>query len=707
MTTKLSTVALAAMLTLWLQTGVPAAEEPSDLADLFSITGEDSILEEEHCGIVNGMLTTGIQFKDLVGIAGLWAPPFVSSDFHLTATVLGQRVPTQRYVWRPFQVERTGAVLGIGVKSLTTLVPRRRAGLLTLTLENTTAAPRNVPVAITVGGTLDRVAFWEFARPVSKTAAKPAADSAGLVLGQGDLAIVLRGAKGGFHWEAPAACGRVSVDLAPGARATLHVALAVGAKPEALAACEAIAADPEKAAAAAQAAHARQVTELFEKLPRLRSRSPALVRFYNRSLVHLLMNRWDVPEFLLHPYYSTGSVKGGCVCSYLWDFGEAWEVLPLYDPAAVREHVKQFLKIDMTTHFAFDPVRGAAFGPWYPVNQEKIVGLIYYYVQNTGDNAFLREVVDGRTILDHAMAHATFGDDLSKPVALIDYGPSNSHLELRRGYPYNHTMPDLNGRRYASYLLGASLADLAGKPAPQLRGRAEALKTLLKQTLWDPQTRWFDFLDGKGRKDTRYTVQIFKLLGSSVLDAEEESGLLGHFNQREFYSQFGLHSMSKTDVAYDQIDIDNGGGGSYVGFPPQIAERLYKAGHPVVAEEILKRILWWGQRMPYWGDSLVANSVDYRKDTPLQCSIAGVSVAQCIIFGMFGVSPELGGDILINPHPPALAPEIELTGLRVRGKVLDIAVQGAEYQVRIAGEQIRVPVGKAVRLRGSRLVRAD
>ena len=30
------------------------------------------------------------------------------------------------------------------------------------------------------------------------------------------------------------------------------------------------------------------------------------------------MNKWEVPEFKLNPYYSTGSVKGGCVCNYLW-----------------------------------------------------------------------------------------------------------------------------------------------------------------------------------------------------------------------------------------------------------------------------------------------------------------------------------------------------------------------------------------------------
>ena len=169
-------------------------------------------------------------------------------------------------------------------------------------------------------------------------------------------------------------------------------------------------------------------------------------------------------------------------------------------------------------------------------------------------------------------------------MALIDYGPSNSHLELRRGYPYNHIMPDLNGRRYANYLMAARLADVAGKPAPMLRERAADLKTLFKQQLWNKDQQWFEFITPKGR-DLRWSNQMFKLFGSGVLDAEADKGLLSHLNEREFLSRYGLHSLSKLDVAYDPVDIDNGGPGSCTSFPPQIAERLYKAGHAAAAED--------------------------------------------------------------------------------------------------------------------------
>jgi hypothetical protein len=269
-------------------------------------------------------------------------------------------------------------------------------------------------------------------------------------------------------------------------------------------------------------------------------------------------------------------------------------------------------------------------------------------------------------------------------------------------------MPDLNGRRYNNYVFAAELADLAGKPEPMLLRRATELRTVLKNRLWNKHTRWFDFENGEGKKDTRWTFQMFKLLGSNVLDDEQNAGLLEHLlSEKEFLSEFGLHSLAKGDPAYDPADIDCGGPGNCTCFPPQIAERLYKAGHTTAAENILKRILWWGERMPYWGDSIVADRIDYRHDTPLQCTIDGVTVAQCIIFGMFGVRAEFNGDIRVDPHPPTFAPNMEIRGLRIRGHVLDIVVNGETYEVSEGNRKIHTAVGQLTLVHGHQLLHYD
>lgn len=682
------------------------AAEPT--CDPFEFEGTDNIVQEQHFGIVNGKLAAGVRYRNVLGIAGLWAPPYVSSDFTLDGTILGERVPTERYTWHPFHVERTGTVQGLGVTSVTMLVPGHRAGLLEITLTNPDAAARTVPIEIAVNGSLDDAGpadanggkGWSFATPASRTATVRSVQEGLLRMEQGSLAITLQ-ARPGLSWSAapPFSRGTLSVTVPAQGSARAHVVFSVGPADEATRSGAALAAHPEQALRDSRAAYARRVDELFSRLPRLKSDSRDLEHFYYRALVPLLMNRWDVPEFVLHPYYSTGSVNGGCVGNYLWDFGGNWEIFPLLDPEATRTHLRQFLAIDTTRHFAFDPTTGKAFGPWYPVNQEKIVGLIYYYVKVTGDRAFLGETFDGKTILEHAVSNALYGDDFSRPVSLIDYGPSNSHLELRRGFPYNHVMPDLNGRRYETYLRAAELSELAGRPLPQLRTRAGELKTVLKDRLWNPRARWFDFQNAQGEKQPRYTVQMFKLFGSRILDAEEEAGLLGHLlSEREFLTPYGLESMAKTDIAYDPVDYDNGGGGCFTAFPAAIAERLYKSGHADVAENILRRILWWGDRTPYWGDSFSALAMDYRHDTPLQCTIDSAVAAQCLIFGLFGVEPQFNGDVTLTPHPVKFTSKVSLTGLHIRGHVLDIHIDGSESIVVEGNTRTRAPVGQPIRL---------
>lgn len=674
----------------------PAASAPeaADLVRVFDLDGRGILQDEDHLGIINGKLTAGISYRDVTGLAGLWAPPYVSSNFQLEVRVGGRKAPTMNWLWRPFQVERAGGVDAVSISTVTTLIYGQRAAVMRLTLANSGRTP--VPVDLFALGWLDVVQDWGFARPGSRTETIPQVDGGRFILRQGELAIVLAVDSPEWAWGGAGNLGQAVASLPPGQTRSAHVILAIGPTDEAAASVREIQRDPSAAVAAARKEYARQVSELFERLPSLASDNPQLVRWYNRSLVHFLMNRWDVPEFVLHPYYSTGSIKGGCVANYLWNFGETWEILPLFDAPAARSHIKHFLQCDLFKHFLFNPITGQADGPWYMVNQEKIIGLIYYYVLLTGDHAFLDDTVDGQSVRDHLVRQAMFGDDPAKPVALIDYGPSNSHLELRRRYAYNHVMPDLNARRYANYLRAATLCELAGKPAPLLRERAASLKSLLKERLWDPQARWFKFEDGQGKSELRYTVQMFKAVGSGVLDPQVEQGLLGHLNPDEFLSAYGLHSLSKRDPAYDQLDIDNGGGGICTSFAPQIIERLYQAGQPKLAADILSRLLWWGDTMPYWGDSIVANSQDYRRDTPLQCAFDGVAGAQCIIFGVFGVSVRPDGDVTIKPHQLPFASQLALNGLKIRRRTLDIRVDRDNFEVRCGERAIKASIGDAV-----------
>lgn len=683
--------------------------------DPFIMDQSRNIMRPENFGIANGRITTGIECNDPFTVRGIWAPPYVSSDFTFRATVSGKSTGRPDYTWRPFFIERSAITDdGLSVKTNTLLMPGRRAFMVSLTLENQGKHKLPVELKFSVDGTLDRMmddSKWGFSAPQSSTPTAVREISRNSVaLEQGDVSICIAASKD-IVWAREGNGFILNRIIGPGKKTREFIVFSIGPATDAREECDRLSRSPVPSIHEAVKDYDSRVAGIFQKLPVLESDNPSLVDFYNRSLVTLLMNRWDVPEFKLKPFYSTGSVRGGCVGDYLWNVGECPEILSMYDPAATRVHIRQFLETGVKSGFGFCPILGTMLHPdyFYPINQEKILQLTYHYVKNTGDIAFLSEPIGNGTIMDSIISEAMFMDDLSKPVALIDYNTCDpqhkgglSHLELRTPVGklnYTNVMPDLNGRRYLNYILAARLAELAGKPRPDLPERARALKEELKKQLWDPGRKWFAYQMPDARppiREFRYTVQMYYMLGSGVLDEEEASGLLSHLNGDEFLSEFGLHSLAKHDPAYFQPDVDNGGPGSCTCFPLNIAKTLYQMDKQQAADDIMKRILWWGERMPYWGDSFYADTMRYREETPLQSTIDAITGAQCIIFGMFGISPDFDGSIDIKPYLPSFAKSLSLKGVHLRNLTFDVRVRDGFFSVTCNGKRLEAKSGQRI-----------
>jgi hypothetical protein len=670
--------------------------------DIFMANGDSLITRPKHLGIVDEMGAVGINHEFVGDINGFWAAPYASSDYFIEPRIFGEKVKTEHYTWLPFQTKRVGEIRGVRVQSTTTLIYGMRAGVLSITLRNLSKEKKEIPVEFMANDpgvyqtSLDRVAVWGFGTATSKTLVTDVVDDKGVTRIQGDYAIALGCSLKNTIWEEPTRRFRSMVYLQPGEQKEFSLVFSMGEKKEALDARNAILANPSLYVSKATDKYIAEVKNLFDKLPRFYSDNKNLEQMYNRSIMVLLLNKFEIPELCLHPYYATGSIKGGCFKNYLWSYGAVRKMMPLLDPKGDKEHILQFIRSGGLYHgHSFDPITGEGNGSWYPVNQNLIIDLTYNYIKNTGDSGFLNEKVNGETILAHMIKNAVYLEDTTKPVTLNDYGPSGDHLELRRENTYNHIMPDLNGLRYKNYERVSKLCEIAGKPQPFFMERAKGLKEIMREQLWDPSIKWFRYEDDKGNKYPRYTIQIFYLLNSGVINSEIKQGLLSHLNDSEFLTNYGFLSMSKKDDQYDQSDIDNGGGGGCTLFPPQITELLYDDGSSDVADGIMRRILWWGTRLPYFGDSEVATEIDYRQDTPLQCDIGSIAVSESILFGMFGINVDFDGSISINPVKTSLAKRLQIKGLKIRGKTLDVSVEGGKYEVRTGNRTFTNSLGTA------------
>ena len=676
---------------VWGAAAKPWAER---LNELFAIDSSKCIIAPEDCGLANGTVTFSGRIDDLGEVRGFYAPPYYSSDFTYLLRVRGGSLKPCRYEWRPECLYRVATNDRFKVETRLYPVAGERAAIMEIVSTCVYREADWLRLESLVAGGVAETRKWGFSKPPPSYPESLAYDDCVAVLsgGGGELAVAL-----------PGGVPVVNQLVKTGERHRCFVVFAIGKKGEAVALAKKLHAVPAATIERAKTAWKARVERLAARFPALETDNPQLERLYARSLLHFLLNEWNLADGAFRPFYATGGMMGGCLGCYLWNYGEVYRMWPMLDPAAAKVHLKKFLSLPLTACYAYDVMTDSPFGPYYPVNQEKVLLLARDYLLQTGDRAFLNEAVDTATVFDKLMEAALAHDDPAKPVALVDYGDGNHHLELRQKLRYDGVIPDMNLRRAIAFRLMDDICRLGGRKAPvDLVARAAALKKLCREKLWDAQLGWFHNVERSGRVDTRWTMQMFKALGFGdwALDADVAHALVRHLmDESEFLGPYGVHSLSKKDPAYDETDVDNGGPGACVSFAPALVDRLYRDGRVQEAENIFRRLWWLADSLPYWGDSHYADRRDYRRDTPLMNDIQGGALAQTVIFGLFGVEPRLDGSVQVTPHLPAGVGHMALKGVRMGGRVFDVVVTAARgVEVTCDGREHWVANGRTVTL---------
>ena len=653
----------------------------------FALKGDDSIISPEDSGLVNGKIALNGWLHDVAEIRGCYAPPLFSEDFRLKVRFNGKAVSSRKNLWEPDQLTRYGSVGGWKIVSRLIPVADCRAAIMEIEIANRSEKPGTPMIQYEISGGLGELFHWGFGKPVGAKIPSMAFQNNCFIMSHEDGKIMV-GSSLKLSPALPVRSGVMNTEvpeIKPGKTFVFYTVLVMGKDPEAAKLLSGLTKNPDKFCKNSRQAWTTRVEKLFSVMPVFSSDNKRWEKIYYRSMLHLLQNEWNVPEFLLHPYYGTGSINGGCICCYLWNYGEPYRMWSLLNPDSAKAHLKHYLSLDLSDCYSFFPEDGAKCGPYYPVNQEKVIFLAHAYVMQTGDIAFLKEKIKGKSVIRLLAEQAMMHDDFSKEAVLVDYGTGNNHLELRTKLRYDGIAPDLNLRRCVNYHLADKLCKLAKyKPETDFVKRAEALKKLIRSKLYSPKDGWYSAIGPDGKKYLRWTMQIFKAIGwgSWAMEKEEESALIRHLmTPEEFLGDYGIHSLSKLDPAYDERDIDNGGPGACISFAPAVADRLYQGGYPELGDQIMQRLLWLGETLPYWGDSQRADIMDYRRDTPLQSDIQGAALAQTIIFGIFGIRVRDDFSVEVKPHLPSDTGFMELKNIRLAGKTFGISCTPEGYKI--------------------------
>ena len=666
----------------------------------FTYNSSRSILEEKDIGICADIASMMTPPTSVFAMKTFQGCPYTNTGFCFDIKLDGESVRCDTWDWLPSSIIRYGKTDSFEVTTLTSIIPGQRTAVQKITIKNTASSSLKVPFAITFRGKTRKEEKWAFSIPKPSPCTRDdfscndgillSSDngaSFALTCSLPDMHLFLRA----YMWES-------EIEVKSGETLTVYVSAHTGEVNETLANAKKAKSSYKELIDSSFTYLSRETKRIYDNLPQLSSDNAELDNLYYRSLVTYIMCRWENPDLCTIPYYSTGGINGGCMCSYLWDYCGGLMMHPIYDPEGNKKQLRAYLINDLTRSYSLNPVTAGPEGPWYQVNQEKIILMVYHHILATGEVEFLHEKVGDKTVIEWMKYHAYVCDDLSREAELYDYGVGgDDHLEIaqRGNGPYNGIMPDLNARRYMNYMRVYEMTVAAGEPDERLPVRAAALKEKLK-LLWNDGIRWYDFIDANGNRDTRYTVQMFKFLNSGVIDEKEREGLISHLNEREFLSKFGLHSMSKLDTQYDQDDIDNGGGGICTHFTMQICAQLYETGYDALATDILRRVYWWGTRMPYMGDSCAANMIANREDTPLQGDISSVSCAQMIFFYIFGIKAHFDGRITVSPVKNRPAENMKIENAHLCGKVFSVEITGDTFKITLDGKETFANVGEIV-----------
>ncbi|MGH9627151.1 MAG: hypothetical protein ACRD7E_02140, partial [Bryobacteraceae bacterium] len=203
------------------QTGAASPEDSEEIS--FAHSGRYNIRDEDHFGIVNGHITVGVNYRDIGGLSGLYAPPYASTDFLLEVRVSGRPVPTSDYSWAPIEVRRKGRAGDIEVASETVLLHGRRGGIVRITLTNRGSAVSEVPLQFNITGSFDRVDLWGFPRPqTQKQPTTATAESNYVVRANQAGGFAVASDAPGRRWEPWSSHWETRLRLTPGGSQVVH-----------------------------------------------------------------------------------------------------------------------------------------------------------------------------------------------------------------------------------------------------------------------------------------------------------------------------------------------------------------------------------------------------------------------------------------------------------------------------------------------------
>jgi len=416
-----------------------------------------------------------------------------------------------------------------------------------------------------------------------------------------------------------------------------------------------------------------------EKLPVINTENKRLDNFYKRCILTVSECKWERENFIVNPFWSAGS----WVYTIPWDICFLGDMLSMMSPESMRETIElSFSEDDLVcSNMGWD---GCAPGVFYIMQPFALKMMIDSYLRQTGDNRYLSKIISGRTILSwmKEWGYMLQEDYISKTSGMLDIGQDTEALVEIRTDGYDYIVPVLNGHAIAFFKwLETQCQNLNDPDSSKFNEQAIELEKRFHERLWNSENQWFDNLYPNGERKSVYSNHLFDLIGLDIITGEERLGLISHLNDNEFLGPYSIYSMSRQDREHwDRVDTDWGGGGSYTGIPLQLVRNLYQSGMGQLAWTILSRFTQYVDYFPYISQNFRADEF-FQDESSMPMAICAGAGVEAIVFGLFGLSPQVDGTLDIHPYYSHDLGDANLNDFQFRGNSYDITMDRYGYMI--------------------------
>ena len=417
------------------------------------------------------------------------------------------------------------------------------------------------------------------------------------------------------------------------------------------------------------------------RLPELHSNIPGLAEYYRRSLISGLICLWENKAFSLTPFPTTSGMDGGSVCCYPWDSAgySAQMLVALLGSEGTQALIRAMLRCGIDAHISLAP-DGTGLG-WcgYAYSFWSILNLYWTLATFTGEGRELYPEIVKLFEAEEAR--------LPERNHLKDYGEQHNLLEMR-ACGYEHFVPSPNAERAWCYDRLCDLAEHFGFDFnPGWRGKAESIRSAIREQLWDEDAGWFRCLHPDGHAEMVYSIQMFDALRMGACTDGMKRKMLRQVTDGRFLGAYGVSSVSAADeMHYELNDPDWSGGGCYSGEGPELAEMLWQQGESDLAWDVLRRHFWLGTMAPYIPQEHFCDKPGAPANKRANI-ISGSAGLEAVLYGLAGFAHTLDGKLAVSPSP-APGGWYEITGYRFENRRVDLRVNGQEMILALDGAPV-------------------